>query len=292
MGKLQRISQSLFNKSALAAFCVTALVAGVIVRKRNNARQIELEALMHAQAKAQALAETDKLKTALLQMVSHDFRSPLASIKASVGSLLDDEGEPMDAETQLGLLVAIDQETDRLNRMVGNILDLSKLEAEAWRPRREDVSLSEMVGSTMDSFNKQQNDRIEIYIDSRLGDVWVDSVQFVQVLRNLLENALKYSTDDKVVELRATPIGSALQIEVLDRGPGLPVGEESDIFEPFYRARAHKESSLPGVGMGLAICRGLVEAHGGRLTAYNREGGGAAFRVFLPESIGSRIQKQ
>lgn len=243
---------------------------------------LQRDKLMTQQASAQALAEADRLKTALLQMVSHDFRSPLASIKASVSSLLVDVETPVDIPTQHGLLEAIEEETDRLNCMVGNILDLSRLEAGAWRPQREPVLVGELVGNALDQFGAADNERIVVSLSPELTEVCVDSAQIVQVIKNLLENALKYSAKDTKVELTAARVDGKLQIEILDRGRGLPLGEEKMMFEPFYRAVPHRESSVPGMGMGLAVCRGLVEAHGGNLSAYNRDGGGSVFRATLP----------
>ncbi len=242
---------------------------------------LQKDKYLKAEAAAQALAEADRLKTALLSMVSHDFRSPLTSIKASVSSL-SQEGSPWDIDSQRSLLQTIDQETDRLNRMVGNILDLSRLEAGAWRPRCEPTSMAELFGATLDTFSTAENKRIVVEIEGNCGDVYLDIVQMVQVLRNLLENALKYSLPDTTIELKAHTENNSVVTEVLDRGPGLPRGEENRIFEPFYRAAIHHESSTPGVGIGLAICQGLVQAHGGNLTAYNRDGGGALLRVILP----------
>jgi two-component system, OmpR family, sensor histidine kinase KdpD len=247
---------------------------------------LQRDRLMSDRAKVQALAEADKLKTALLQMVSHDFRSPLASIKASVSNLLADEGEPIDGATQKGLLEAIEGEADRLNRVVGNILDLSRLEADAWKPRREPASITELVGSALDCFSAHDNERIVVALPPNLAEVSLDSVQIVQVLKNLLENGLKYSPMDSKVELIVNNSTDGwLEFNVLDRGTGLPPGEEAQVFEPFFRAGKHRESSVPGVGMGLAICRGLVEAHGGKLTAYNRDGGGAVFCARVPCNI-------
>lgn len=244
---------------------------------------LQRDRLMKEQARAQALAEADKLKTAILSMVSHDFRSPLTSIKASAGSLLEEE-HPVDHETQLSLLQAIVEETDRLNRMVGNVLDLSRLEAGAWQPRRETIDIPEIIGSALDSLSETDNERIIVNMEPAIDGIAGDAVQMVQVVRNLLENALKYSPQATEVELRVGSHSGIVCIDVLDHGPGLPEGEEQQIFRPFYRARGLNESSVPGVGIGLALCRGLVEANGGTLTATNREGGGAQFRVSFPKS--------
>ncbi len=243
---------------------------------------LQRDRLVKRQAHAQALLETDKLKTALLQMVSHDFRSPLASIKASVSSLYDDGGEELDSETKIDLLDAIDSEVDRLNKMIGNILDLSRLEAGAWSPRREITEVADLVGATLDSFSSEQNRRIKVNLESSPREVFVDPVQIVQALKNLLENALKYSTPDTFVEFEARALHDDFVVRILDRGVGLPSGEEERIFDPFYRAPVHRETSKPGIGMGLAISRGLIEAHGAKLSAHDREGGGAVFEAVFP----------
>jgi two-component system sensor histidine kinase KdpD len=242
---------------------------------------LERDRLARAELQARSLQEADRLKTALLSMVSHDFRSPLTSIKASVTGLLQ-EGIAYDPATQRELLRGIDQETDRLNGMVGNILALSRLEADAWRPRREPTPIAELVGTALGSFGAEENRRVEVHLAPGLPEVELDPVQMVQVLRNLLDNALKYSPKDRPVLLVAAHAGDRLALEVQDRGMGLPPGEEQRVFEPFYRAPHLQESSLPGVGIGLAVCRGLVEAHHGTLTALRRPEGGTIFRIELP----------
>ncbi len=239
--------------------------------------------LLQIQAKAKALAEVDRLKTALLSMVSHDFRSPLTSIKASVGSMMQEHSK-VDRETQMQLLHAVDQEADRLNKMVGNILDLSRLEANAWAPKKELTPVTELVGSVLDSFGETENKRIKLDIADRDKEFWLDSVQMTQVLRNLIENALKYSEKDVTVKFYNG--GQSLNIDVLDNGPGLPKGEEQEIFKPFHRSAALQESSTPGMGVGLAVCKGLIEAHKGTLTASNQSGGGAVFHISLPQENG------
>jgi len=242
---------------------------------------LQRDKLMQAEAKAQALMEADKLKTALLSMISHDFRSPLTSIRASVSALLE-EGEPIPAELQQSLLTAIEDETNRLNRMVGNVLDLSRLETGAWRPRKELCDISEIISSVLDSFQSRESARIQVTRDPAITEVTADSVQLVQVIRNLLENSLKYAPAGSTVELATYGESGKVVMEVLDRGLGLPRGEENRIFEAFYRGPKLNESAVPGVGIGLAVCKGLIEANGGAITACNREGGGAIFRVTLP----------
>lgn len=236
--------------------------------------------LMTAQTKALALAQADKLKTALLSMVSHDFRSPLTSIKASVSTLLG-AGPPVDPETQKSLLQGIEQETDRINRMVGNILDLSRLEAKAWKLKPELTPIAEILGMALDNFDKDANNRINVFLNPELKEVFADSTQLVQVIKNLVENALKYSPKDSSIEISTDIQDDMAIVEIKDRGRGLPANI-NNMFEPFWRASELQESSVPGVGIGLAICRGLVEAHGGTILAKNRKDGGASFTVYLP----------
>jgi two-component system, OmpR family, sensor histidine kinase KdpD len=222
----------------------------VVASLANHAAVVlERDRLTRAQTKAEALAEADRLKTALLAMVSHDFRSPLASIKASATALLED-GTPVDAETQRELLTGIDHEADRLNRVVGNILALSRLEADAWRPQSEAIHPTELVGSTLQAFGPDQNQRIQVQLAAALTEVYLDPVQIVQVLHNLLDNALKYSAPDSPVELRVDQDEAELRVEVLDRGLGLPPGEEARIFERFYRSRAYARAPCQEWGSG------------------------------------------
>jgi two-component system sensor histidine kinase KdpD len=233
------------------------------------------------EAQTQALAEADRLKSALLSMVSHDFRSPLTSIKTGITTLLQ-EGLPWDEDAQRELLLGINDETDRLNRMVGNILALSRLEAGAWRPQCEIVSLTEVVATVLQAFSAEENRRIQISLEAAPAEVFLDMVQIAQVLHNLLENALKYSPGASPVHLRAMQEDSVLVVEVMDSGAGVTPDEKNRVFERFYRAPQWRESSLPGTGIGLAVCSGLVEAHGGRLSVSNRAEGGAVFRLTLP----------
>lgn len=245
---------------------------------------LERDRLARAGAQANALAEADRLKTALLSMVSHDFRSPLASIKASATAFLQDDA-PWDVETQRELHRGILQETDRLNAIVGNILALSRLEADAWRPRREETAPEELIEAARSGLPAAGNQRIQVTLSPALGEVTLDAVQIGQVLHNLLDNALKYSPSESVVELSGRREGNTVVFEVQDRGRGLPPGEEERVFERFYRAPELRESAVPGVGIGLSVCRGLVEAHGGTLEARNRDGGGVLFRLTLPEGV-------
>jgi two-component system sensor histidine kinase KdpD len=249
---------------------------------------LERDRLVRAETRAQALAEADRLKTALLSMVSHNFRSPLASIKACVTGLLQ-EGTPWDPASQRELLQAINQETDRLTRVVANILALSRLQSDAWRPQLELTSIEDLVGMALDTFPAESNRRIRVELAPEIPEIWADPVQLVEVLYNLIDNALRYSPRESLIELRASSRDEDVLLEILDRGPGLPEGESDRVFEPFYRVPTLRESAVGGIGLGLAVGRGLVEAHGGQITAENREGGGAVFRVCLPRAPGPSL---
>ena len=251
---------------------------------------LQREKSFAAEARAQALLEANKLKSALLAMVSHDFRSPLTSIKASIQTLTS-PGLEFSPDESKALLEAIENETERINRMVTNILDLSRLEAGAWKTKYESLPMSELLGSVLGFFSEQENSRIvtKNLVDSE--SVFVDVVQIEQVLKNLLENALKYSPSGKLIDLTSRLEGETLVIEVSDRGFGLMNGEEERVFEPFYRGKHLSESNVPGVGIGLSICKGLVEAHGGMIEAFKRDGGGSIFRVTLPNRQSAALPK-
>jgi two-component system sensor histidine kinase KdpD len=237
------------------------------------------ERLVQEAARVRGLEEADRLKDALLSMVSHDFRSPLASIKASITGLLQDEGE-WDPAVRQELLAGVDQETNRLNRLVEDLLDLSRLEAGAWQPEREPCAVTDLVALALGLLTPEQDARVVVRVPEDLPAVSADAGQIGRVLWNLLDNALKYS--EGPVEVAAAAAGEVLILSVADRGPGLAPGEEEQVFAKFYRGAHFRESSVPGSGLGLSVCRALVEAHGGRLTAANRSGGGAEFRVELP----------
>lgn len=248
---------------------------------------VEKERLLKNEARTLALVEVDALKTALLSMVSHDFRSPLTTIKASVSALLED-GTPWEPAIQRNLLEAAEQETDRLNRLVGNILDLSKLEGGAWKPKREATEVKELLSSTLSGFSDMENERIRFAVSDQMPEIFIDVVQIEQVLHNLLENALKYSPSEKIVDLEVRHDNDAVKnevcISILDRGLGLPKGKEDKVFERFYRSEELVESNIPGLGIGLAVCKGLAEANGATLSARQRDGGGAAFDLRIPVS--------
>ncbi|MFI5371522.1 MAG: DUF4118 domain-containing protein [Candidatus Eisenbacteria bacterium] len=228
--------------------------------------------------RARVEVETERMRNALLSTVSHDLRTPLAAITGAASSLRDDTG--LDAGTRRELAETISDEAVRLNRLVGGLLDMTRLESGAVRVRKQWHSLEEVVGAALARVGPALDTRpLRLVLPEGPELVSIDDVLFGQVIVNLVENALKYTPADSPVELTATIEDKRLRFEVADRGPGLAPGEETRVFEKFYRG-SHGERG--GVGLGLTISRALVEAHGGRLSAANRPGGGAVFTVELP----------
>lgn len=244
---------------------------------RQAALALERARLAEAAKSAALRARTEEMRSSLLSAVSHDLRTPLAAITGAATTLRDGGVEP---SQRAELLDTICEEAERLERLVRNLLDMTRLEWEALEVKREWVPLEEIVGSALARVETQLGTRpIRTDLGSDLPLVPVDPVLLEQVLVNLLENAAKYTPRDSPVEISARTSDGALVLEIADRGPGLPAGSESRVFEKFVRER---RAGVPGVGLGLAICRGIVLAHGGTLAAENRPGGGALFRMNLP----------
>jgi two-component system, OmpR family, sensor histidine kinase KdpD len=231
--------------------------------------------------RALALQETDRLRTALLNSVSHDLRTPLASIKASASSLLDREVRWSDAERD-EFLATINTEADRLTRLVHNLLDMSRIEAGALDPRLVESSLAEVVGPVVRRARAASRQRVDVDVPDELPPVLVDPVRLDQVLTNLLDNARTYAAASPV-QVVARRAGDAVELRVVDHGPGIPAPERERVFDQFYRLKGGGRRP-EGTGMGLAICRGIVQAHGGSLRVETTPGGGASFVLTLPVS--------
>ncbi len=244
-----------------------------------TALAIERTRLSEEAQRAHVQAETERMRNAILSSVSHDLRTPLASITGAASSLLDESGR-MDAASKRDLARSIYEESGRLDRLLRNLLEMMRLEAGAVQLKKEWYSLEEVIGSALGRLqNRMRGHVIQTNIPSDLPLINVDGVLLEQVVINLVENALTYASASESIELSASAEDRELKIEVADRGPGLPPGEEARIFEKFYRLQPDREG---GVGLGLTICRGIVEAHGGRIWAENRAGRGALFRLTIP----------
>jgi K+-sensing histidine kinase KdpD len=221
---------------------------------------------------------SDELKTALLRAVSHDLRTPLGTIKAS-GSGLRQADAAYTSEDRAELLAAIEEEADRLDRLVGNLLDASRLEGGALKPHKRPQDLGELVAATVDRLYRALAGR-EVRVEMPEDLPWVpcDYAQIDQVVTNLLENAALHTPPGTGVLIRALADKDVVRAEVVDEGPGVAVADRERVFQPFERGPTLNRGS----GLGLAIARGLVEAHGGRLWVEDAPGGGARFVFTLP----------
>ena len=229
---------------------------------------------------AQLRYEREQLRSALLSAVSHDFRTPLAAI-AGAGSTLAEAGQTLPHETRQELADSIVAETDRLNRLVSNLLDMTRLEAGSLQLDRQWQPPGELVGAVVRRMSRLlEGRRLAIEVAADLPLVYLDELLFHQVLVNLLENAVRYTPPEAAIAISAGTKNDSVWFEVADTGPGLRPGDEERVFEKFYRGQ---QRSAGGAGLGLAICRGIVELHGGTIRAANRSGGGAVFRIELPQ---------
>jgi two-component system sensor histidine kinase KdpD len=244
-----------------------------------TALAVERVALAEEAQQARLRSETERLRSSLLSAVSHDLRTPLAAITGSASALVEG-GKRLDAATRRELAQAIQDEADRLNRLVHNLLDMTRLEA-GLQARKDWYSLEEVVGSALGRMEHALvKHRLVIDLPADLPLVPLDPLLVEQALINLLDNAVKYTPEDAPIELTASVDDRAVSVAIADRGPGFAPGEAERVFDKFYRGRAAGGRS--GAGLGLAIVRGVVEAHGGRVVAENRPGGGALFRLTLP----------
>lgn len=241
---------------------------------------LERDQMAIAAAEARIQAEAEQVRSTLLSGLSHDLKTPLAAIAGASSSLL--EATSFDDDTRRQLLETVADEAARLNRLLENILQMSRLDAGAVTPNRQWHVLEEIVGSALHRTRRELEGRS---VDVRLADglplVSVDGLLVEQVLVNLLDNAARYTPPQAAITIVASVDGRWLRLSVSDNGPGLPPGSENRIFEKFYRASPAADSGR-GSGLGLAICRAIAQVHGGNITASNRPGGGAEFVLRLP----------
>ncbi|MBL8810193.1 MAG: sensor histidine kinase KdpD [Planctomycetaceae bacterium] len=224
-------------------------------------------------------AETERLRNSLLSAVSHDLRTPLATLTGAASTLAE-QGEALSSSARKELAESMVDESDRLHRLVANLLELTRLEAGAIQLHRELQPIDEVIGVALARLHRQlRHHPVVVRIASDLPPVLIDELLMQQVLVNLLENAAKFSDRESTIELVVEKQNDRLVTEVMDRGQGLPRDREQQIFDKFVRGTDAKAS---GSGIGLAICRAIVELHGGTIEAHHREGGGSVFRFTIP----------
>ncbi|PYS48808.1 MAG: hypothetical protein DMF68_12085 [Acidobacteria bacterium] len=309
------------NWIALFAFLVTAITAGQLsARARRRAEEAdagrrEIERLYHElqdaferSSQAKALKQSERLKSALLDAVTHDLRTPLTSIKASVTTLLnelrtngrDEAPAKLDTEGRQEMLEVIDEEADRLNRFVESLVELARIEAGEMRLRPAWASIEEIIETTLKrAAPRTREHRIEVWFEDELPNVRVDERAVAEVVYTLLDNAAKYSQKGTAIRVRAKRGGNAtIRLSVEDKGRGVPADLRDRVFDKFFRAirDGNQSASQPtGTGMGLAIARGIVEAHGGRIWIEDgSDNRGSCFVVTLPigeEESGVKGQK-
>ena len=241
---------------------------------------IERARALEALSKNRAEQEHERLRTALLDSVTHEFRTPLTSIKASITTLLS--GAALDEGGRRDLLTVIDEETDRLNRLVGEAAEMAQLDSGKFNLQLESHSIRDALEpSLQDAKATLENHPVEITVPSSLPKVRMDVQRIREVLMHLLENAGKYSPPGAPIKVTSEVQGDFLVTSVADRGPGIDSFEQSLIFEKFYRGQ-HQRYTAPGTGMGLAIGKVIIEAHGGAIGVVSQLGNGSVFSFSLP----------
>lgn len=262
----ERIGLDLHQESLLEAFLQQ--IAMAFDRHRLN----------EISEKAKLLAESERLSKTLLDSMSHEIRTPIAAIKSATGNL----AELHDGDTRLrdDMIAEIQEATERLNRLVGNVLEATRLESGALRPRTNECDVGELIHGVLEQMEKELGaHKVTVRIQPALPVVQMDFVMMQQVLANLLSNSALHTPAGTSIEVEARLEDTALILIVADRGPGIPADSLARVFDKFYRV---PNSRTGGTGLGLSLVKGFVEAQGGRVSVQNRQGGGAAFAIRLP----------
>jgi two-component system sensor histidine kinase KdpD len=242
---------------------------------------LERDRLAEEVQRTLAQAQAEKLRSALLSSVSHDLRTPLAAIAGASSSLL--ASTSMDAETRRDLLQMVYEEAERLSRLVENLLTMTRVESGHMTVQKQWQPLEEVVGTALQRLSHQLSAHpVNINMASDFPFVPVDGILLEQVLMNLLDNAAKYAPAGTPIDIHAWIDEGEALVQVADRGPGLAADDLGRVFEKFYRGAHPPSTASRGAGLGLAICSAIIQAHGGRIWAENRPGGGACFWFSLP----------
>jgi two-component system sensor histidine kinase KdpD len=251
------------------------------------AMAIERASLAEEAQQALLKAETETLRNTLLSSVSHDLRTPLAAITGAATTLLQGD-VTFDASERQELVQTIYEEADHLGQIIRNVLGMTRIEAGAITVKKEWQPVEEIIGAVLNRLTDRLKDRpVTTNLPVDLPMVSFDPLLIEQVLMNLMDNAIKYTPQGTPVDLSAAVSDGNIVVEVGDRGPGVPPGDEEKIFDKFVRGSV----AGGGIGLGLTICRAIVSAHGGRIWAEDRPGGGAAFRFTLPLGEQPRLPK-
>ncbi len=253
----------------LDAFCTQAAVAIERLNLEGQARRVEI------------MAETEKLQTALLNSISHDLRTPLVSITGALTTF--QQADQLKGEARQELLQTALGEANRLNRLLGNLLDMTRLEGGAIKPLRQSVDLREIIEVALEEYRDRLSGRkVEVNIPTDLPFVFIDPVLIGRAVGNVLENALKYSPPASAIDITSRSVPNSVELIIADRGPGIPSEELSLVFDKFHRV--NRPNQLGGTGLGLSISKGLIESNGGTIQLDNRADGGLQATLTLPQS--------
>jgi two-component system, OmpR family, sensor histidine kinase KdpD len=270
-GNQQRLLDTLANQAALA---------------------LERSRLAQAAARAEALAESDRLKSTLISAVSHDLRTPLAAITAAADELIAEDVQ-WTRPAILDFAQIIKAEATQLYHLVVNMLDLTRIEAGVLRPQRGWYNVAEIIDRVLQRLAPRlEGHPLDLHAPDDLPLMPVDYVQLEQVLWNVLQNALTYAPPASALLIEATQQAGSIVLCIGDRGPGIPIDERERVFEKFYRLPQAQPAGLHGAGLGLAICKGVVEAHGGEISLAERAGGGTLVTVRLPLEVDTIDKEQ
>jgi two-component system, OmpR family, sensor histidine kinase KdpD len=235
---------------------------------------------------AQVLKDTERLQTALINSISHELRTPLVSI-IGVLSSLQEEGMNLDDAAKKNLIRVAHGEAERLNRLISNLLSESRIEAGALKISQQQTDIKDLVDAAIEQLGtRTASHKIKINVPDELPLVSVDFGLIVQTLVNVIDNAIKYSPPGSDIEISAREVLPEVQIDVADKGSGIPAEDLSRVFDKFYLVE--NPASVKGIGLGLSICKGIVEAHKGRILAANRPGGGTIISMILPAVEGEQ----
>ena len=269
VGKTNSVERDLtpVQRRLMEAFANQCAQAIERVRLAEETRQIKL------------LQSAEKLQNALLNSISHDLRTPLVSITGAL-TTLEQQASELQSPAHRSLVKTAREEADRLNRLVGNLLDMTRLEAGSFKVKMESCDVQEVIGASISQMESRLDGRrIEVHVDEALPLIPLDFVLIVHVLNNLIDNALKYSPEDSPLDIKAALVGNEIQVSISDRGVGIPQDDLERVFDKFYRVQ--RPENVTGTGLGLAICKGIIEAHGGRIWAKNNADIGTVFTIAL-----------
>jgi two-component system sensor histidine kinase KdpD len=271
------LSFTVADEQYVITFGVMLLTAIVISTLTDSVRRQSAAARL-----AWERAEAEFLRNTLLSAVSHDLRTPVAGITGAASALIE-AGDKLSPQSRAELLETIATEAEQMESRIRNLLNMTRLDSGGVAVSREWQHMQEVIGAALRSLGKRLGTRrVQTRIASDLPLVYIDGLAIEQVVFNLTDNALEYTPADRPIEIEASAGPDQMLLTVADRGPGFPPGLEQRVFEKFFRASVAGRKSARGLGLGLAICKGIVEAHGGTIAAANRPDGGAIFRVALP----------